>query len=107
MRSSSHPICKSPDSSSYPSIDGEPHFGGLRVSAATSRHCACHRLGTAVSSRANTCERAQGSIAPFVVSLGVDRLDANLIGAGVEMRPEATSDRLRIAPEHHRIDEPV
>ena len=50
-------------------------------------------------------ERGQRSVARLRISLCVDRLDADLIGAGVEMRPKAARDRRRIAPEHHRIDE--
>ncbi len=57
-----------------------------------------------VSSAPTPASAAQSSIARFAVSLGVDRLDADLIGAGLQMRREATRDRRRIAPEDHRID---
>ena len=44
-------------------------------------------------------ERCQGTIARFDVSLGVDRLDADLIDARVEMRPEAAPDRFCVTPK--------
>jgi hypothetical protein len=34
----------------------------------------------------------------------MDRLNANLVGACFQMRPQAADNRFRIAPEHHRID---
>ena len=37
----------------------------------------------------------------------MDRLDADLSGAGFQMRPQAAGNRRRIAPQHHRVDEPV
>src|ERR1700679_3471210 len=37
----------------------------------------------------------------------MDRLNADVIGAGFEMRPQAASDRCGVTPEHHRIDELV
>ena len=43
----------------------------------------------------------------FRVSLRMDRPNADLTGARFQMRPEAASNRRRIAPEHHRIDEGI
>jgi hypothetical protein len=52
-------------------------------------------------------QRRQGSIARVQFSVSVDRLNANLIGAGLQMRPEAMANRRCFAPEHHCVDESV
>src|SRR5580658_7428162 len=52
-------------------------------------------------------ERFQRSIARFDVSFRVNRLEAHVIGAGLQMRLQAAADRRRIAPEHHLVDETI
>jgi hypothetical protein len=59
------------------------------------------------SKSSNIRQRRQGSIARVQFSIRVDRLNANLIGAGFQMRPEALVNRRCVAPEHHCIDESV
>jgi hypothetical protein len=58
-------------------------------------------------SRSDIGQRRQRSVTRCRIALSVDRLHADLIGAGVEMRPKAARDRLRVPMEHHRIDELV
>jgi hypothetical protein len=52
-------------------------------------------------------ERGQHAVAGGEITIRVDRLQTNMRGAGREVRPQAAPDRVRVAPQDHRIDEPV
>src|SRR6266513_3825847 len=52
-------------------------------------------------------ERGQHAVAGGEIAIRVDGLQTDMRGAGREVRPQAALDRVRIAPQDHRIDEPV
>src|SRR4051812_14335517 len=52
-------------------------------------------------------ERGQHAVAGGEITIGVDGLQTDMRGAGREVRPQAAPDRVGVAPQHHRIDEPV
>src|ERR1700730_970994 len=52
-------------------------------------------------------ERGQHAVAGGEITIRVNGLQTYMRGAGGEMPPQAPPDRLDIAPQDHRIDEPV
>src|SRR6266566_6231154 len=52
-------------------------------------------------------ERGQHAVAGGEIAIRVDGLQTDMRGAGREVRPQAAPDRVGVAPQDHRIDEPV
>src|SRR5215475_4665932 len=52
-------------------------------------------------------ERPQHAVAGGEIAIRVDGLQTDMRGAGREVRPQAVPDRIGVAPQNHRIDEPV
>src|SRR5216684_6159044 len=52
-------------------------------------------------------ERGQHAVAGDEIAIRVDGLQTDMRGAGREVRPQAAPDRVGVAPQDHRIDEPV
>ena len=52
-------------------------------------------------------ERGQHTVAGGEITIRVDGLQTDMRGAGREVRPQAAPDRVGVAPQDHRIDEPV
>src|SRR6476659_10812065 len=52
-------------------------------------------------------ERGQHAVAGGEIAVGVDGLQADMRGARREVLSQAALDRVGIAPENHRINEPV
>ena len=52
-------------------------------------------------------ERGQHAVAGGEIAIRVDELQTDMRGAGREVRPQAAPDRVGVAPQNHRIDEPV
>jgi len=52
-------------------------------------------------------ERGQHAVAGGEIAICVDGLQTDMRGTGREVRPQAAPDRVGIAPQDHRIDEPV
>ena len=48
-------------------------------------------------------ERGQHAVAGGEIAVGVDRLQADMRGAGREVLSQTAPDRVGIAPENHRI----
>ena len=49
----------------------------------------------------------QQAVAGGEIAICVDGLQTDMRGAGREVRPQAAPDRVGVAPQNHRIDEPV